>query len=193
MKSLITTATITLMLIITACNPNNPNPACNTANTDFQQLYTSLTVNPAYQDITTMDLVTHEYSFIMNTTKTVCSIGYQSNANIASQPYLIEIVDNASNTNVYSGSIIFSSASTSYASIPGVVLNAGTSYTIKRTVTNYMGNIGNTTGRIVKGSGANPMAFPYTASFFTITGSNFYGTGGPVPNYGIPFIDIAFQ
>ena len=37
------------------------------------------------------------------------------------------------------------------------------------------------------------LSFPNTLGELTITGSTFYGTGGPADDWGIPFIDIVFQ
>ena len=54
-------------------------------------------------------------------------------------------------------------------------------------VNNYGGNIANTIGRICRfNSGGLPSSATATGSYMKIVSSNFYGTGGPVPNYGIP-------
>lgn len=183
-------------LLLTSCNndDNQNQSTCNTASTEFNQLYTTtLASNTAYDDFTTMDLLTHEYTFEVSSNKTICSIGYQGNANLyaANVPYLIEIVDNSTSLIVYSGSYAFDSTQTEYVSITPVNLTAGTSYTIKRTVTNYLGNIANTVGRILRFNGPSP--YPVSNATLTITASDFYGTGGPVPNFGIPYIEIVFQ
>ena len=195
-----------LSLAILSCSPPPSPPiplaSCVTTGTDFQNLYAStLLMSTAYNNYVTMDLVTHEYTFKLSATKTVCSIGYQGNANLfaASVPYTIEIMDNSVSTTIpmYSGSNVYNSAFTDYvAPTSPIVLNAGTSYTIKRKATNYLGNIGNTIGRICRfnnSSAPTVVPYPVTSGIMTITASNFYGTGGPVPNYGIPFIDLAFQ
>ena len=188
----------------TGCTPPPPPPPppapCVTTGTDFQTLYTNtLALSSAYNNYTTMDLVTHEYTFFISTNKTVCSIGYQGNANLftASIPYTIEIYDNTNSMLVYSGNHVFNSAFTDYVTPTAPInLTAGNSYTIKRKAVNYLGNIGNTIGRICRFSNSPaPPVVPYPVNFgiMTITASNFYGTGGPVPNYGIPYIDIVFQ
>jgi hypothetical protein len=185
---------INLMLV--SCSPTpTPTATCNSVNTDFQQLYTAtLASNTSFSNYTTMDLVTHEYTFIVNVNKQVCTIGYQGNAILFANniPYKIEIVDNSTSTIIYSGNHIFNSTTTDYQSIPLTSLTAGTSYTIKRTVTNFLGNVGNTIGRICRFAPA-PQPFPVTFGVLTITSSNFYGSGGPVPNFGIPYIDIVLQ
>ncbi|TPD65332.1 hypothetical protein [Flavobacterium microcysteis] len=176
-------------------NQNQPAPSsCNTANSEFNQLYAAtLASNSSFTDVTTMDLQTHEYTFELSTNKTVCSIGYQGNANLYSAgiPYLIEIVDNSTSLVVFSGSYTFDSAVMDYKSITPTNLTAGTSYTLRRTVTNYLGNIGNTVGRLLRFNGPSP--YPVSNTLMTITASDFYGTGGPVPDFGIPYIDIVFQ
>lgn len=198
MKTQIQKIGFLLLIISTAFSCNNDDNqnqgGCNTANSEFTQLYAAtLASNVSFTDVTTMDLLTHEYMFEVNTNETVCSIGYQGNANLyaANIPYLIEIVDNGTNTVIYSGNHVFDSAQTEYVSITPTNLTAGTSYTLRRTVTNYLGNIGNTVGRLLRFNGPSP--YPVSNAAMTITSSDFYGTGGPVPDFGIPYIDIIFQ
>lgn len=188
------------ILMSSGCAGNNvppPNTACNTTNTLFQQQYNALLSTPSiYTESTTMDLSTHEYSFKVGIgSYTICKVGYQGNTSLqaANIPYIIEIAD-ASNAILYSGSHVFASNATDYFSITPVTLTAGQVYTIRRTVSSATVPLNNTIGRIIqKNSGT--MNFPYTtgAGALTITASNFYGRGGPVPNIGIPFIDIVFQ
>lgn len=198
MKTQIQKIGFLLLIISTAFSCNNDDNqnqgGCNTANSEFTQLYAAtLASNISFTDVTTMDLLTHEYTFEVNTNETVCSIGYQGNANLygANIPYLIEIVDNGTNTIIYSGNHVFDSAQTEYVSITPTNLTASTSYTLRRTVTNYLGNIGNTVGRLLRFNGPSP--YPVSNAAMTITSSDFYGTGGPVPDFGIPYIDIIFQ
>ena len=187
---------VAIVATLSCSNDDNQNQGggCNTANSEFSQLYaTTLASDPLFTDVTTMDLLTHEYTFEVSTNETVCSIGYQGNANLyaASIPYLIEIVDNNTNLTIYSGNHVFDSTQIEYMSITPTNLTAGTSYTLKRTVTNYLGNIGNTVGRLLRFNGPSP--YPVSNAAITITSSDFYGTGGPVPDFGIPYIDIIFQ
>lgn len=188
------------IVLLTSCSPNNPPlppppAACNTVGTDFQNLYAAtLASNALYDNYLTMDLVTHEYTFTVSTNKTVCTLGYQGNATLfaSSIPYTMEIYNNTTSTMVYSGNIVFNSASTDYQPITPTPLVAGNSYTIRRNANNYLGNIGNTIGRICR-KNAGPNQYPAANGVLTITASDFYGTGGPVPNYGVPYIDIVFQ
>lgn len=161
---------------------------CDSSNTTFNQLYNNLANTSPNQDQTTMDLETHTYTFEVLADKTICKIGYQSLPTFNSTPYLIEIYDNTSSSLLYSGSNTFSSTSTSYVSITPIQIVVGHSYTIKRIQTNWNGKIGNTIGRLVSGS----LSFPVTFGDLKITGSSFYGTGGPADNWGIPYIDIVF-
>ncbi|MBC7524626.1 MAG: hypothetical protein H7239_09335 [Flavobacterium sp.] len=180
-------------------SPSSPTPmpatSCNNVNTDFQQIYTNtLASNILYDNYLTMDLVTHEYTFKVNTNRTVCSIGYQGNANLyaGSIPYTIEIYDVTTSMPVYTGNHIFNSAYTDYVSITPTPLNTTDTYKIRRIASNYLGNIGNTIGRICRFN-SGPVPYPVNNGDLKILASNFYGTGGPVPNYGIPYIDIVFQ
>ncbi len=189
-------------IAIVSCSPP-PTPApppapCSTTGTDFQNIFnTVLGSNSLYDNYTTMDLVTHEYTFKMLATKQICKIGYEGNVNLASltTPYTIEIWDNSiTSAPIYTENQSFGSVLTYYTPFTTVTLNAGSTYTIKRIVNNYGGNIANTIGRICRfNSGGLPSSATATGSYMKIVSSNFYGTGGPVPNYGIPFIDIAFQ
>ncbi len=203
MKTLKKTIALFLLgLTIIGCSPSSTAPlptACSTTGTDFQNIYsTTLSSNALYDDVTFIDLVTHEYTFNMFATKSICSIGYQGNANLyaASIPYTIEIEDiTGVPFPVYSGNHIFNSAFTDYVTPTSAVnLVAGHTYKIKRKAPNYLGNIVNTTGRMCRfNSGGLPTAASITGGIMAITASDFYGTGGPIPNYGIPYIDISFN
>jgi hypothetical protein len=202
MKNLKNIAVLFLLgITIISCSPSSTAPipaACSTTGTDFQNIYlTTLSSNSTYDDYTSMDLVTHEYTFNMFANKTVCKIGYQGNATLyaSSIPYTIEIYDVTAANMVYSGNHVFNSVATDYVT-PSSTINllSGHTYTIRRIASNYLGNISNTIGRICRFNSAPlPSAANLTGSFMAITGSDFYGTGGPIPNFGIPYIDISFQ
>ena len=185
-----------LVITISSCStPPIPTPTpsgCVTTGTDFQQLYSAVTALPGHSNVVTYDSEVHSYTFHLFATKTVCSIGYQSQPAIAATPYVIEIYDNTTSTLVYTGSHVFSSAATSYVTISSVTLVAGDSYTIKRIQTNWGTNIGNTIGRLVRNNTGN-VAFPQVYGNMKITGSSFYQNAGTQTNWAIPFIDIVFQ
>jgi hypothetical protein len=170
-----------------------PVPPCSSTNTIFNQLYTNVTMLPGHQNTTTFDTEIHEYTFQFSQNKTICSIGYQSQPAIASTPYLMEIIDNNTNTVIYSGNHIFSSANTSYVSITPTPIIANQSYTIRRTIllTNAGNNFANIIGRVVNQPGAL-VSFPQSFGIMTITGANFHQNGGPLLNRGIPYIDFGY-
>lgn len=185
-----------LGLSIVGCTPTptpTPTPAgCVTTGTDFQQLYANVTALTGHSNVVTYDSEVHSYTFELFATKTVCSIGYQSQPAIAATPYVIEIYNNTTATLVYTGNHVFNSAITSYVTIPSVTLVAGNSYTIKRIQTNWGTNIGNTIGRLVRNNSGN-VSFPQTFGNIKITGSSFYQNAGTQTNWAIPYIDIVFQ
>ncbi|WP_310557391.1 hypothetical protein [Flavobacterium sp.] len=198
MKNFKTLGIIALLtLAISSCtNPNGtvtfPLPPCTTVNTTFDQLYNNVVALPGYVNDVTYDTEIHEYTFQLSANKTICSVGYQSQPAIANTPYLIEIVD-ATNTPIYSGNHVFSSANTSYVSITPTAIIANQSYKMRRTI--LVANAGNLSsnviGRLVRQNGAL-VSFPQNFGIMTITSANFYQNGGPLLNMGIPYIDIAF-
>lgn len=186
-----------MTLIFIGCNKDdekivNAPTQCDSSNTTFNQLYNNLVNTSPYQNQTTMDLETHSYIFEVLSNKTICKIGYQSLPTFNTTPYLIEIYDNTLSSIIYSGSNTFSSTSTSYISITPIQVLAGHSYTIKRIQTNWGSNIANTIGRLVADSNVD-INFPVMFGDLKITGSSFYGTGGPADNWALPYIDIVFE
>lgn len=183
------------MIVIAFCFncSSSSTPTCTTTNTDFSQLYAQTVALPNHVDTNTYDTEIHEYTFTFSQTKTICSVGYQSQPAVASVPYTIEIKNNTTNTLVYSGSHTFSSTATSYVSITPTVVVAGQSYTIRRTLllTNAGNILSNIIGRVVRQNGAL-VTFPKTFGLMTITGAKFFQNGGPLVDTGIPYIDIAY-
>lgn len=173
--------------------PPPPPPSCNTVNTTFSQLYSSVVALPGHQNNNTFDTEIHEYTFTLSANKTICSIGYQSQPAIAATPYLMEIIDANTNTVIYSGNHVFSSANTSYVSITPTAIIANQPYTIRRTLllVNAGNQFANIIGRVVHQPGAL-VSFPQTSGIMTITGANFYQNGGPLVNMGIPYIDFGY-
>ena len=204
MKKIILTIVLPSVIIAAAvlavgssCGTLTPTPpavSCDTTNTIFKQLFNFAKATMAGStDVSTMDLITHEYKFTPTANQIICKVGYQGNSILLANniPYTIEIV-NSSNAVLYSGNHIFQSTAIDYKSVGPVNITAGQSYTIRRTVTNYMGNLATTQGRMLSFN-VPANQFPVTNNGLTITASNFYGTGGPVPNIGIPYIEIVFQ
>lgn len=188
MKRLFNLLTIALLFsCMTACGDDDEGIIdCPNANSPFQLLYNDLVSNN-YDDSRFMDTEIHEYTFELSAAAEICKIGYQSEADIATTPYTMKIID-SNGAEVYAGDHVFSAAGTSYASLnQNVSLNADKLYTIQRIQTNWNGNIGNTIGRMVRQTN---MTFPYTQGILTITGANFYQNGGPGNDLGIPYIDM---
>lgn len=183
-------------LTIIGCSPPPPPPPppppCSTVNTTFSQLYNNVVILPGHQNTNTFDTEIHEYTFTLSQNKTICSIGYQSQPAIAATPYLMEIID-PSNTVIYSGNHVFSSANTSYVSITPTSIVANQPYKIRRTIllVNAGNNFANLIGRVVNQPGAL-VSFPQSFGIMTITSANFYQNGGPLLNQGIPYIDFAY-
>lgn len=192
-KSLLIVLVVTLIACSSPAPVPLPVPACSSSNTIFNQLYVNVVALAGHQNTNTFDTEIHEYTFKFSQSKTICSIGYQSQPAIAGTAYLMEIVDNSTNTVIYSGNHVFSSANTSYVSITPTPIVANQSYTIRRTIllTNAGNNFANIIGRVVNQPGAL-ISFPQSFGIMTITSANFYQNGGPLANMGIPYIDFAY-
>lgn len=181
-----------VLLIGPSCqSPPSIAPKCDTGITPFKNIWQAVfTQNPTFEDIVTMDLITHEYKFKLDKAKTVCSVGYQGDANLyaSSTPYTIEIYNITDNQVVYTGAHIFKSNATDYQSVGRVTLLANKTYSIRRTSPNSSFP----TGRVLRFSaGASP--FPFTLNDMTILSTSFYDNTNTTLNYGIPYIDIVFE
>lgn len=189
-------------IFIGSCSKSEPvvTPAlaasCNTSSTPFQSAWASLN----YPITTSPENLVQEYTFNVNANKTVCSIGYQGTSiNFTTNtPYTIEIYNNTTSTMVYTGNLIFNSASVDYKTITPAVLMANESYTIRR--------IAPITNASVYGPGPQSTStwknftaivpvFPIVSNGLTITGSKIYNgnLSNLCTNCGVPFLDIVFQ
>tara|TARA_B100001059_G_scaffold117340_1_gene117608 strand:- start:295 stop:801 length:507 start_codon:yes stop_codon:yes gene_type:complete len=154
------------------------------------------------------DTEVHEYSFVLSEDKEVCEIGYQSQPEIFSALYLMEIIDSTTGMIIYSGNHNFSSSETSFVTPSStinspfaaplastIVIQSGVTYTLRRTIllNNANGQFSNLIGRVARRS---EMSFPYTEGAMTITSTNFYQAnpsgGGSLLNYAVPYIDLIF-
>ncbi len=186
---------IVILSVITGCTNENKNVnSCDETNTSFNQLYNNVVSTVGYANFSSGGYgEVHSYDFEVTTSKTICKIGYQSQALINSTPYLIEIYNNTTNTLVYSGSHIFSNTSTSYVSITPLTLNVGQSYTIRRIQTNWNGNTDNKTGREV-GNAIGSFNFPLVMGDLKVTNPKFYDVGSSqFDSFALPYIDIVFE
>ncbi len=192
-KAIISGLSIISLTIHSGCNPNNPNPNCSSSNTVFNQLYNNqLSNNTDYQDVNSVDLEIHSYTFNVSSAQTICKIGYQGNA-AATSPYTIRIRNAANNQIIYTGSFTFSNTQTSYVNVGPIALQPGINYKIEREL-NSQSNFANLTGRIMRrDSAVSNVSFPITNGVLTITSSSFSGMGGPIVDAYLPYIDIVFQ
>jgi hypothetical protein len=180
-----------LAIFIFGCGKNN-NPPCDTISSEFQTIFQNMIANGHTEEVT-YDTEIHEYTFTLSANREVCMIGYQSQPAISSTAYKIEIIDNSTSTIIYSDNHIFSSTKTSYVTLTSTtILLLGTSYTIRRTIllSNANRQFGNIIGRIAS---KRPMNFPYSNGIMTITNANFYQNGGPLADFGVPYIDLIFR
>ena len=178
-----------LAVSILSCKKEDEETVCNGSNNDFSNLYNQL-ISSGYTDETTMDTEIHQFYFQLSKEMEVCKIGYQSQTAIENSPYLIEIIDTINNSTLLSESHTFSSNSISYfAPSNSVTLDSGVVYSLRRTQTKSE-NFSNIIGRMATKS---PMSFPYENGVIKVLGSKFYQKGGPLNNFGIPFIDIVFK
>lgn len=185
-------AALTLLLTVN-CSTDNTG-IIDTTNTDFNKLYNETVALPGHQNTVDFGYGIHEYSFTFSETKTIASVGYQSQPAAIDVPYTIKIINNTTKKTLYYKALLFASDTTSYFPIdPPVVVKKGESYTIKRTLLlSKVGNLNaNLTGRVATKTGGT-IDFPITSGLMTVTGSKFYLNGGTFVNAGIPFIDIAY-
>lgn len=178
-----------MILMIMGCPGGGSSATCVSTNTDFQQIYTNA-LSSGLQNQTTMDLDVHEYTFTLTSAKTLCQIGYQSLPTTSSFMYKFTLTDSVTGAVTQLGAYSFSSTGTSYVSVPTVNLAANTKYTISRSQPN--GTLSETLGRLATSNAAN-VSFPRSFGIMSISSSKFYGRGGPIANFGLPYIDIVFQ
>ncbi len=163
----------------------DPTVDCSTSqNRDMEGFFNALHSSPNYDLYETMDLLTHEFTFDLSSDIQICGFGYKSQGTQLN--YEIKITDVNGNT-VFSQTMNFDNTQYSYVSIPPITLQGGV-YTLSRTVLNNS-NLSETIGPITRGANNTSPTFPVSlGNLITITSSNFYGSGGPVPDYGIPNI-----
>ena len=177
---------------------NSSTSTCNTTASDFDSLYSGLAANPLYFDHVTLDLQVHSYTLTVASQKTICSIGYRAQPELAARTYEIKITDVGNGSIIYDDFHLFSTTATSYVTpSTTITLNPGHVYKMERIQTNYAGTpsgLGNTIGRLIESNGM-PLTFPQTFGNITVIGSDFYDIGFSGTNNfpAIPFIDIRFQ
>lgn len=182
---------IAITSIMSCDNDNDPtNNVCDT--TYVSNLITNaFSIANGYDDVATMDLETHEYKIQINANGEICSVGYQ-NASTYTGGYTMEVTNNTTNV-TYTGVHIFSQTNLDYQSITPVLVSSGDIITIKRTILPGYTALNQTIGRVLRKSNFTTVPYPITQGNAVFLSSNFYGAGGPVPDFGQPYIALGFK
>ena len=184
------------LLLGMSCVKEEPKTSCDHSSSSFQSIFQSMILNE-HSDEVFFDTEVHEYSFVLSEDKEVCEIGYQSQPELSSALYLIEIFDNTTGTIIYAGNHNFSSSETSFVTPTSTIdLQSGVTYTLRRSIflNNANGQFSNLIGRVAR---RGEMSFPYTDGIMTLTSANFYQVtpsgGGSLMNYAVPYIALIFK
>lgn len=183
---------IGLFTIISCSNNNNPaNNVCDESyvNSAITNIFSAAN---GYDDLPEfMDLKTHQYRLKINADGEICSVGYQ-NPSTWTGDYIIEIINETTNQS-YSGTHSFSQAQLDFQSInPPVTVNSGDIIKVMRTIVNNT-SLDQTVGRVLRKSDYSNVPYPLTDGNVEFLSSNFYGSGGPVPNFAQPYIALGFR
>jgi len=182
---------LTTVLFVSCDNDNDPtNNVCddNYVNTLITDAFSATN---GYDDLPEfMDLKTHQYRIKINADGEICSVGYQ-NPSTWTGNYIIEIINETTNVS-YSGTHSFSQAQLDYQSITPVAVSSGDIIKVMRTISNST-SLNETVGRILRKSDFTNVPYPITQGNVEFLSSNFYGSGGPVPNFGQPYIPLGFK
>lgn len=140
-----------------------------------------------------MDLETHEYEIQINADGEICSVGYQNPITYAGG-YTMEIINNTNGTATdYSGIHTFSQTALDYQIITPVAVSSGDFITVKRTILPGYTVLNETIGRILRRTDNTDVQYPIPQGNVVFEGAVFYGAGGPVSNYGQPYIALGFK
>ncbi|MEO8932914.1 MAG: hypothetical protein ABI295_01300 [Xanthomarina sp.] len=180
------------LFVLSSCDSDNDptNNVCddsyvNTAITD------AFSTANGYNDLPEfMDLQTHEYRLKINADGEICSIGYQ-NPSTWTGDYLMEVINETSG-DFYSGTHSFSQAQLDYQGITPVAVSSGDIIKVMRTIVNNT-SVGETIGRSLRKDDFTDVPYPITQGNVEFLSSNFYGSGGPVPNLSQPYIPLGFK
>lgn len=178
--------------LISSCDNDN-NPTNNVCDTSYVStlITNAFTAANGYNDLTTMDLETHEYTIQINANGEICSVGYQ-NPSTYTGGYTMEVINTTTNTS-YSGVHTFSQTTLDYQSITPVLVNSGDIITVKRTILPGYTALNQTVGRLLRKSNNTTFPYPVTQGNAVFLSSNFYGAGGPAPDFAQPYIALGFK
>lgn len=190
-----TLKTLLLCLVVAAfvsCDNDN-DPTNNVCDDTYLSIANSTVFTTAngYTLNETMDLLTHEYTMVINASGEICSIGYK-NASTYTGTYEMEVENLTTNVTI-TQTFSFSQTALQYQSftIP-LAVNAGDTVVVRRTISTGYTSLNETIGDIYVNS--NPIPFPIAINpNATIISSNFYGNGGPSQNFGVPAIGVGFK
>jgi len=194
MKTLKTLLFSLFVILTTSCDNDN-DPTNNVCDTNYVStpITNAFSVINGYDDLPEfMDLETHEYEIKINASGEICSVGYQ-NPSTYTGGYTMEII-NLTSTASYSGVHIFSQANLDYQTISTpVVVTSGDIIKIKRTILPGWTMLNETIGRVLRKSDFSNVPYPIVQGNVEFLNSNFYGAGGPIPNFAQPYIAIGFK
>ncbi|MFA9187287.1 hypothetical protein AAGV33_02845 [Flavobacterium sp. FBOR7N2.3] len=182
---------IAAIAIVSCDNDNDPtNNVCDTSYVSTP-ITNAFSLANAYDDNVTMDLETHEYTLQINANGEICSVGYQ-NPNTYTGGYTMEITNTTTNV-TYTGTHTFSQTVLDYQSITPLIVNTGDIINVKRTILPGYTMLNQTIGHVLRKSDYTDVPYPITQGNVVFLSSNFYGTGGPVPNFAQPYIALGFK
>ncbi|WP_409417875.1 hypothetical protein [Flavobacterium sp. PS2] len=182
---------ITAFTILSCDNDNDPtNNVCDSTYVSTL-ITTAFTTANGYDDVTTMDLETHEYTIQINANGEICTVGYQ-NPTTYTGGYTMEVT-NTTTSVTYTGIHTFSQTTLDYQSITPVPVSSGDIITVKRTILPGYTVLNQTVGRILRKNPFTTVPYPITQGNVVFLSSNFHGAGGPVPNYAQPYIALGFK
>lgn len=184
---------LTMSLFVVSSCDNDNDPTNNVCEDTYVSTAITNTFSSAngYNDLAEyMDLKTHEYRIQINADGEICSVGYQ-NPSTWTGDYIIEIINETINAS-YSGTHSFSQTQLDYQSITPVAVSSGDVIKVMRTIVNNT-TLDQTVGRILRKSDYSNVPYPITQGNVVFLSSNFYGSGGPIPNFGQPYIALGFK
>lgn len=160
---------------------------------EFTKIYDQL-LDDGKTEKVTLDTEVHSYTFILSEDKNLKSIGYQSHSNLSTTNYEIEIIRDSDSSVVYSNVHQFSSTSISYVSLTTPLsLQNGVSFTVRRIQSNWLPDISNTIGHVIK---TEQTDYPLHYGTMKITKTQFHDkqTLNPSLDYfALPRIDLVFE
>ncbi len=191
LKNQLFTALISLLFFISCDNDNDPNNNVCENNYVSTAITDAFSVTNGYDDLPEfMDLKTHQYRIKINADGEICTVGYQ-NPSTWTGNYTIEIINETTNMS-YSGTHSFSQMQLDYQSINPISVASGDIIKVMRTITNNT-NLNETVGRILRKSDFSNVPYPISQGNVEFLSSDFYGSGGPLPNFAQPYIALGFK